>query len=182
MLTYNGIIIEYCSLCLISFLFIFPFIWHILLVNMQKLLLQIGTIYLAGVTGLYKGVPVGIALKAHPALIAALTALGSISAVLVINYSGTSFRKWILSKVGKDSLEKKKGRFTHLMDRYGVIGLGLIASGTIGPIATILLGLITLKETSGLMVYLIIGIILWSIGLTAIAVLGVDAIKAMILN
>jgi hypothetical protein len=149
---------------------------------MEKLLIQIGTIYIAGITGLYKGVPVGIALKAHPILIASMTALGSITAVLIINYSGTSFRKWLLSKIGKDNLEKKKGRFTNLMDRYGVIGLGLIASGTIGPIATILLGLITLKKTSRLMVYLIIGIMLWSIVLTAIAMLGMDAIKSMILN
>jgi hypothetical protein len=149
---------------------------------MQKLIVQIGTIYLAGITGLYKGVPVGIALKAHPTLIAGLTALGSITSVLIINYSGTSFRKWLFGKIGKDNLEKKKGRFTNLMDRYGVIGLGLIASGTIGPIATILLGLITLKETSKLMVYLIIGIVLWSIALTAIAVLGIDAIKAIIMN
>ena len=146
---------------------------------MQKLLLQIVTIYIAGITGLYKGVPVGIALNAHPALIAGLTALGSITTVVVINYSGASFKKWIFGKIGKEKLEKKKGKFTHLMDRYGVIGLGLIASGTIGPIPTILLGLITLKDTSRLMIYLIIGIIVWSIGLTAVAVIGLDAIQAI---
>jgi hypothetical protein len=105
--------------------------------------------------------------------------LGSITAVLILNYGGESLKKWVLKKIGQDKLEKKKGKFTHLMDKYGVIGLGLIASGTIGPIATILLGLITLKDTSKLMIYLIIGIILWSIGLTFIAVIGVDAIKAM---
>jgi hypothetical protein len=146
---------------------------------MEKLLLQIGSIYIAGITGLYKGVPVGVALNAHPAVIAGCTALGSITTVLVINYSGASFKKWLLNKIGMERLEKKKGKFTHLMDKYGVIGLGLIASGTIGPIPTILLGLITFNNTSKLMTYLIIGIVLWSVALTFLAVVGVDAVKAM---
>lgn len=163
----------------ISIIEFFSFSLPLLFIHMQKLLLQIGAIYLAGITGIYKGIPVGIAIKAHPILIAGLTALGSITTVLVINYSGTPFRNWIFCKIGMDKLEKKKGRFTDLMDRYGVIGLGLIASGTIGPIATILLGLITLKDTSRLMIYLVIGIILWSIGLTVVAVLGVDAIRSI---
>lgn len=146
---------------------------------MMQILIRAGTIYLAGITGIYKGIPVGLALKAHPILTASLTALGSITAVLILNYSGSSFKTWVYSRIGLDRLEKKKGKFNVLMDKYGVVGLGLIASGTIGPIATILLGLLTLGDTSRLILYLILGIVLWSFVLTAVAVLGVDAITAL---
>jgi hypothetical protein len=63
------------------------------------------------------------------------------------------------------------------MDRYGTIGLGLIVSGTLGPIPAALVGMAIVKDTKRLMIFLIIGIILWSAGLTAIAILGVDVIK-----
>ncbi len=140
-----------------------------ILENMQEILVQIGAIYLAGITGLYKGVPVGVALKANPIITAGFTALGSITTVLIIYYSGESFKKWLFKRMGENRLERKKKKFTHLMDRYGTIGLGLIVSGTLGPIPAVLLGLAVVKNTTRLMVFLVIGIILWSVMLTTLA-------------
>jgi hypothetical protein len=75
---------------------------------MQKLILQIGAVYLAGITGLYKGVPVGVALNAHPVITAGFTALGSITTVFIIYFSGSSLRNWLFKKMGEERLEKKK--------------------------------------------------------------------------
>ncbi|MBS0001280.1 MAG: small multi-drug export protein [Cyclobacteriaceae bacterium] len=144
---------------------------------MNDILIQMGVIYLAGITGLYKGVPVGIALNAHPVITAGFTALGSITTVFIIYFSGSSLRNWLFKKMGEERLEKNKKKFTHLMDRYGTIGLGLIVSGTLGPIPAALVGMAIVKDTKRLMIFLIIGIILWSAGLTAIAILGIDVIK-----
>lgn len=144
---------------------------------MQELILQIGAVYLAGITGLYKGVPVGIALQAHPLVTAGFTALGSITTVLIIYFSGESLRKWLFGRIGESRLEKQKKKFTHIMDRYGTIGLGLIVSGTLGPIPAALVGMMVVKDTRRLMIFLILGIILWSAGLTALAELGFDLIR-----
>ncbi len=144
---------------------------------MKEILLEIGAIYLAGITGLYKGVPVGIALKAHPVIITAFTALGSITAVLILYYSGESFKKWITKRIGEDKLEKKKNNFTFWMDRHGTMGLGLIVTGLIGPIVTILLGMTLVRDTGRLLFFVIIGIIIWSAGLTTLGVLGVSIVK-----
>lgn len=147
---------------------------------MHEILIQIGAIYLAGITGLYKGVPVGVALEAHPVITAGFTALGNITTVFILYFSGEPFKKWLFKKIGEDRLERKKEKFTHLMDRYGTVGLGLIVSGTLGPIPAVLIGMAVVKDTRRLMIFLVIGIILWSAALTVVAVLGVDLIKYFI--
>jgi membrane protein DedA with SNARE-associated domain len=147
---------------------------------MHEILFQIGAIYLAGITGLYKGVPVGVALNAHPVIIAGFTALGNITTVFILYFSGESFKKWLFKKIGEERLERKKEKFTHLMDRYGTVGLGLIVCGTLGPIPAVLIGVAVVKDTRRLMIFLIIGIILWSVGLTAAALLGVDLMRHLI--
>mgnify|MGYP006303117303 CR=1 FL=1 len=143
---------------------------------MGNIWVQISTIYLAGITGIYKGIPVGFALHAHPVLTAAFTALGSITIVLVILLSGQPLKKWVVRQYGHHRLEKKKGKFIRMMDRYGVAGLGLVASGLIGPILSTILGITLIQKTRRLMIFLIAGIVLWSSLLTALASLGLTAL------
>ncbi len=150
------------------------------LIIVHEIIIQISAIYVAGITGLYKGVPVGVALQAHPVIIAGFTALGNITTVFILLFSGGSFKKWLFKKMGEGSLEKKKEKFTRMMDRYGTVGLGLIVSGTLGPIPAVLIGMVVVKDIRRLMIFLVVGIILWSAALTAVAVLGIDLIKHMI--
>jgi len=147
---------------------------------MNKMFIQIATIYLAGITGLYKGVPVGFAIQASPYVTATFTALGSITAVFAIYFSGTSLKRWIINKFFSNNIEKKKSRFTRLMEHYGVVGLGLFAPGIIGPIITIILGILLVKQTKRLMIFLITGIVLWSAALTIVASISLDLLQQFI--
>lgn len=133
---------------------------------------QITSIYLAGITGIWKGIPVGFALHAHPWLIALFTALGSFTMVLVLIFAGEPVQKWVLSRYSPRKLERKKGRMIRLMDRYGVAGLGLIGCGVIGPTLSTLLGLVLIRKTRKLMFFLIAGVVLWSALLTLLVSLG----------
>ena len=63
-----------------------------------------------------------------------------------------------------------------LMDRYGVAGVGLIASGLIGPILSTLLGLVLIRKTRKLMFFLIAGVVLWSGLLTLVVSMGLTVI------
>ena len=143
---------------------------------MQEHFLQILAIYVAGITGLYKGIPLGLALGSHPVVIAGFTALGSITSVLIIYFAGESLKKRLFKRMGESRMERNKKRMAHLMDRYGTVGLGLIVSGTLGPIPAALVGMAVVRDTRRLLVYLIIGIVIWSAGLTAIGVFGLDLI------
>lgn len=135
------------------------------------------SIYLVGITGIWKGIPVGIALKANIIETAGFTALGSITTVFVLFYFGDSVKKWVHKKWSKEKLATKEGKFSRIMDKYGIIGLGLISPGPFGPITSIIIGLLIVQQTSRLMPYLIIGIIFWSFALTWLAVSGFNFIE-----
>ena len=143
---------------------------------MQELLTQIFSIYIAGITGLYKGVPIGFALHSAPVLTALFTALGSVTIVLVIFFSGKSMKNWFLRNFGNKKLEKRGGLFTRILNKYGLAGIGLFAPGIIGPIGTVLLGLVVLKDTKYFLPYLITGIFLWSIALTTVGYYSIDLV------
>jgi len=134
--------------------------------------IQISTIYLAGIAGIWKGVPVGFAIQAHPLMTAFFTALGSITVVMVLLLAGEPLKRWILSRYSAGKLERKKGRMMRLMDRYGVAGVGLVASGLIGPVLSTLLGLVLIPKTRKLMFFLIAGVVLWSGLLTLVVSMG----------
>lgn len=144
---------------------------------MGNTIIKYFTIYLVGITGIWKGIPVGIALKSTLVETALFTALGSITAVIILYYFGEPVKRWTIEKWGKDKLDKRKGKFSTVMDKYGVVGLGLLTPGPFGPITSILVGLLIIKDTSKLMPYLIAGIIVWSYILTWFAMTSVDFIK-----
>ncbi len=141
---------------------------------MENIIFRMITIYLVGITGIWKAIPVGIAMKAHPIETATFTALGSITTVFLLLYFGEAVKSWVMKKWSKEKLENKKGRLTRIMDKYGTPGLGIICPGLFGPITTIIVGLIIVKPTRKLMPYLVIGIIAWSFLLTYISALGID--------
>lgn len=119
-------------------------------------------VYIAGATGLWKGIGLGITLNIYPVLNGFFTAIGSITSVLILYFAGDSFRQWILSKYGHKRLEKKKNKFIKLTNQYGVWVLGLITPGLLGPFTPLLLGLIFIRETRKFLIYLLVGITLWS--------------------
>ena len=119
-------------------------------------------VYITGAAGIWKGVPLGIALSLNPFFNGFLTALGSITSILILYFAGDKFRTWILGKFGNVSIEKKKNKFLKLTNRYGSWVLGLISPGLLGPFTPLLLGLILIKETRKFLIYLLIGTTLWS--------------------
>ena len=137
-------------------------------------------LFLAGMTGIVKAVPVGVALKMSVLEMGTYISLGSIATVFILYFSGEPLKKWITKRWSKEKMEKKKGRFSSLLERYGVIGVGLLTPGTLGPITSIVIGLILLKDTKKLMPWLVAGIILWSFLLAWLADAGFSFMKGLL--
>lgn len=119
-------------------------------------------VFLSGATGIWKGIPVGIAFGIRPVYNGLITALGSASVVLIIYFAGDKLRNWILKQYGQKRMEKKKNKFMKYANRYGVVGLGLIAPGLFGPFMPLILGFIIIKDIRKFLFYLIAGIFIWS--------------------
>ncbi len=137
-------------------------------------------VYLAGATGIYKGIPVGIAFGLKPLMTASLVALGAISSALLVYFSGEPFRKWLLKKYGSKTFEHKKAKFAKWMDKYGVPGLGLMVTGLLGPFIALIIGMALLDDTRKFLLYLITGIVLWSFGLTYLTEPVVQLVKGFL--
>ena len=146
---------------------------------MEDTLWRILSIFLVGITGIWKAIPVGMALKSHPVEIASFTALGSICTVFILFFFGEHVKKYVTKKWSKEKLEQQKGKFSKIMDKYGIVGIGVICPGPFGPITSIIVGLLVVKETSKLMPYLVIGIIFWSFVLTWFAVTGFEMVMQL---
>ena len=119
-------------------------------------------VYVTGAAGIWKGVPLGIALKLPSVMTGLLTALGSITTVLILYFAGDSFRKWILKKYGKKRIEKKQGKFIKLLERFGMPVMGVLAPGLLGPVIPLIMALMLIKDTRNFLIYLVAGITLWS--------------------
>jgi membrane protein DedA with SNARE-associated domain len=145
---------------------------------MDNLWLSLITTLLAGVTGIYKGIPVGIAFGLSPFLTALTTSLGSSLAVIILYYSGSGLKQKIIKRAKRN--KKKQTRFQNLLRRYGIPGLGIIGAGTIGPIPTVILGVLTKQPRQRFLPYLLLGIFLWSFALTFLASLGISQVQNLI--
>ena len=140
---------------------------------------KVAGVFFAWMTGIVKAIPVGVALQLSVFEIGLYVSLGSITTVFLLYFSGEPLKRRITKRWSKEKMEKKKGRFTILLERYGMPGVGLLTPGTLGPITSIIIGLILLKDTKKLMPYLIVGIILWSFLLAWFAVAGFDFLKGV---
>jgi hypothetical protein len=58
-------------------------------------------VYIAGATGIWKGVPLGIGLKLNPLYNGLLTGLGTNTTVLILYFAGNSFRQRIFKLYGE---------------------------------------------------------------------------------
>jgi membrane protein DedA with SNARE-associated domain len=139
-------------------------------------------VYLAGLTGMWKGIPAGIALGINPFLNGLLTAAGSITSILILFFAGEKFRNWILKLYGEKRIEKKKGRFLKFTNRYGMWGLGLVTTGLLGPFNSLLLGFILITDIRKFLFYLIAGIFIWSFILSYTFTPIVELISGIITN
>lgn len=131
-------------------------------------------IFLTGMLGIWKAVPVGFALGANPVSIWLFTVLGSSVTVLLICFFGIRIRKYLQKKTNQDKEQRRLARARGLFDKYGVAGLGVIGCLLLGPNMTMLIGMIIVNSIRKLVVYTLIGILLWTTMLTFLAMYSVD--------
>ena len=123
-----------------------------------------------GIIELWAAIPAGTALKLHPLLNGLAAGLGAIIGALLVILIGDRLRNWLLKK--KENKQKNKGQIYRIWNKYGVIGQGmlspLITGATLGAAIGISLG----ASPKRLLFWMSIGIVFWTILLTAISTFG----------
>jgi hypothetical protein len=130
------------------------------------------------VAELWAAIPAGFVFNLHPVIIFALSSAGSILSALLVVLAGEKIRSRIIHWRYKGK-EPKKGVFSRIWDKYGVIGLGLLSPLLFGAPLGAALGTAFGSEKRRLLTWMSAGIIIWSISLTVAGVVGVDTVQRL---
>jgi hypothetical protein len=136
----------------------------------------VGTFALAFVS-FWASIPAGIALGLAPAIVA-VTAWASYTAgVILVALLGEPLRARLLKRFGGRVASNPNSAIRRAWDRFGLIGLSLLAPVTTGAQIGAIIGLALGVPAPKLIAGMSLGAALWSIGITLAVVLGVAAVR-----
>ena len=118
-------------------------------------------------------IPVGLAYGFNPYVIAITIILGSASSTTLVYIFGKRVKKYVMSKRGERYLGESKVKMYRYLNKYGVIGIGLLLPGIFGPMLGMAIGITVVRATKRLLIWTLIGNVIWSILLAGIGALGV---------
>lgn len=136
----------------------------------MEVLIKFITVAGLGILELWVAIPAGTALKLHPLLNGMASALGAVIAAVIVIFFGDRLRTWLLRKKEKD--EKNKGWIFKVWEKYGVIGLGILSPLITGAPLGAAVGIALGAPPRRLIIWMSIGIVIWTIVLTIISTLG----------
>jgi len=137
-------------------------------------------IFLTGLLGVWKAIPVGLALGCNAFTIIIMTGAGALVAIVIIYLLGRKVKKWILNRINKGKSVSKKGKLNRLFEKYGVPGMGIIGTLLLGPNMTMAMGMIIVKKERSLLVWTAAGIIIWTVVLTLIGTYSVELFQELV--
>lgn len=126
------------------------------------------------VLGIWKSIPVGFLLDVHPALVCVMTILGGSLGVLTIFFVGTNIKTYLQKVIKPGKMAKKERRLSGFLEKYGIPGIGLLSTLIMGPGLTMALGITLVKSHTRLLLWVITGVVVWSILLTFIGQVGMN--------
>ena len=133
----------------------------------------------ASIIELWLGVPLGFFLNLNPVLIAIISAAGSILSAYLVIILGEGIRKrFIKWRYGEQLI--KKGRIYDIWNKYGIIGLGLLSPLLFGAPIGAALGIGLKAPRYRLLSWMSIGIVIWSIILTASGFFGLMSFQSIV--
>ncbi|MDY9924515.1 small multi-drug export protein [Methanobacterium sp.] len=141
--------------------------------NLESILV----IFAASVAELWVAIPLGLVMKINPIIIATVSAAGAIFAAVCVTLLGDNLRTRLLKWKYDDEEALKKTRLYNVWNKYGVIGLGLLSPLIFGAPLGAAVGIALGARKNGLLLWMSIGIIIWSIGLTVAGSMGLLALE-----
>lgn len=140
---------------------------------------------IAGIFGLaffyfWSAIPAGLALGLSPGVIITVTTLSYVAGVAIVLLPGERIRAWVMRRWGRKSAdEQSNGRMQRIWEKYGIVGLGLLAPMTLGAQLGAILGITLNADPRRLFLWLSLGGLVWSVALTVLVSLGVLGAQAV---
>ena len=142
---------------------------------MLKLLTVLG---LAAIE-LWAAIPAGLALRLPPVAVGVTAALGAMLSSAAAVLLGERVRAWLMTRHGGRKGQGRSGSIQRVWQRYGVIGLGLLAPLLTGAPLGAAVGLALGAPAGRLLFWIGLGTILWSVAITTAGALGLAGIETL---
>ena len=126
----------------------------------------------AGILELWAAIPLGLAINLNPVIIGIASAAGAIIAAFLVTTVGDSIREKVIKWRYGENKDLKDSRYYKIWNKYGIVGLGLISPLLFGAPVGAALGVALGSSKKPLLIWMSIGIVIWSAGLTAAGYLG----------
>lgn len=124
----------------------------------------------------WAAIPAGLALGLPPLVVIVTTVASYALGVAVVTLLGEGVRAWVLRRLGDRAVLKPDSFVGRIWERYGLIGLGLLAPVTLGAQIGAAIGVALGAPRGRLILWMLIGALVWSIGLTVVITLGVRTV------
>jgi hypothetical protein len=137
-------------------------------------------VFIAGVVELWLAIPLGFLLDVNPIITTIVAASGAILAAACITVLGENLRNRFLRWRYGDENGLEKSRLYKIWNKYGVIGLGLTSPLLFGAPLGAAVGITLGAEKNRLLLWMSIGIVIWSVGLSVAGIMGLLAFETMV--
>ena len=131
-------------------------------------------IFLTGMLGVWKAIPVGLVMQCNALTIMLMTASGALVSIIIIYFLERKIKEWIQKRLNKGKSTKKKGSLNALFEKYGIIGMGILGTLLLGPNMTMAMGMIIVKKEKQLLLWTAAGIIIWTVVLTLVGSYSIE--------
>jgi hypothetical protein len=128
----------------------------------------------------WPAIPAGLALGLSPLAVIVTTSLSYACGAAVVTLLGERVRGWVMRRLGRKADVNPDSLIRRIWQKYGLIGLGLLAPMTVGAQIGAAVGLAMNGQPRRLFVALALGGLIWSIALTiavSLGILGVNAVN-----
>jgi membrane protein DedA with SNARE-associated domain len=139
------------------------------------MILNILSVTALAILELWVATPLGFVLGLHPLITGIANIVGATIGVFIVVFTGERLRNWILKHHKSKNEEKKPSLIQRIWQKYGVIGLGLLAPLLTGAPLGAALGIALGAPAKKLLLWMSLGIILWTVILVLLGVAGVEA-------
>jgi hypothetical protein len=140
---------------------------------------QLLTVFGLSIIELWAAIPAGFALNLNPAAIVVTSSAGAIVGAIIVILAGEKIRDKIIKWRYGAKRDFRQGRLYRIWDKYGVVGLGLLSPLLFGALIGAALGSLLGAQKGRLLLWMSVGIIVWSIALTLVGVAGISSIESL---
>ncbi|CDG65724.1 MAG: hypothetical protein PWQ15_754 [Methanobacterium sp.] len=144
--------------------------------NLESILI----VFAASVVELWLGIPLGLVMDINPLLIIILASTGSILSAIAVTLLGENLRTRLVKWKYGDETALEETRMYKLWNKYGIIGLGLLSPLVFGAPLGAAVGIFFGATKKGLILWMSVGIIIWSVGLTLAGSMGLLTLETLV--